>query len=131
MSEKELREQYVARLEAERDRLEQLVCDFQAAAMIDVGNQDGPCLVEPRHLEAEMTWLRSERDRLKLGCWGLEAWLLGFLVRHAAVLPPEAWGEIQSRVEELHRLFRPPGRSGDADPSVVVISGEDGGSHSR
>ncbi len=40
-------------------KLEQLVCDFQAAAMIDVGNQGGPCRVEPRHVEVEITRLRA------------------------------------------------------------------------
>jgi hypothetical protein len=40
--------------------LEQRVCDFQAAAMIDVGNQGGPCRVEPHHVEKHVTGLYAE-----------------------------------------------------------------------
>jgi hypothetical protein len=45
--------------------LEQKVCDFQAAAMIDVGGQGGPCLVEPRHVEAHITALRARIAELE------------------------------------------------------------------
>lgn len=42
--------------------LEQRVCDFQAALMIEVGGVGGPCMVEPRHVEAHVTTLERERD---------------------------------------------------------------------
>lgn len=53
---------------AELERLAQLVCDFQAASMLDVGRQGGPCRVEPRHVEQEMVRLHGvedERDSLR------------------------------------------------------------------
>lgn len=46
---------------AERD---QLICDFQAAAMIDVGGMNGPCLVTPRHIEEHVTSLRTELEAM-------------------------------------------------------------------
>jgi hypothetical protein len=58
---------------AEIDRLYQRVCDFQAAALIDVGNQGGPCRVEPCHVEAEVTRLRVERGALLTACRALMA----------------------------------------------------------
>ena len=47
------------RLAKELEFAEQRICDFQAASMLDVGNQGGPCLVEPRHIEAEILRLRA------------------------------------------------------------------------
>lgn len=46
--------------DAELADLHQRVCDFQAASMLDVGGQGGPCLVEPRHVERHITDLRAE-----------------------------------------------------------------------
>lgn len=83
-----------ARLAAERDEarreaadLHQRVCDFQAASMLDVGGQGGPCLVEPRHVEEHVTRLRAdleaakgeaERLRQVIACergeWAPEGW---------------------------------------------------------
>lgn len=45
---------------AKMAELEQRVCDFQAAAMIDVGGMNGPCCVEPRHVERHVTELRNQ-----------------------------------------------------------------------
>lgn len=49
----------VRRLREENVRLDQLVCDFQAASMLEVGRQGGPCCVEPRHVERHITELRD------------------------------------------------------------------------
>jgi hypothetical protein len=49
-------------LRAENARLAQLVCDFQAAAMLDVGNQGGPCCVEPKHVAAHVEGLHRLLD---------------------------------------------------------------------
>lgn len=68
-------------LENERDRLHQLVCDFQAAALIVLGSSGDPSEVEPRHLEAEIIRLRDERNRLVSGCWATAKWLDDFLCR--------------------------------------------------
>ena len=46
-------------------KAEEKICDFQAASMIDVGNQGGPCLVEPRHLEEYQTKIHQELDVTK------------------------------------------------------------------
>lgn len=51
------------RLRKEVGRLEQLVCDFQASAMIDVANQGGPCRVEPKHVETHVSALRADLER--------------------------------------------------------------------
>ena len=50
------------------DKAEQLVCDFQAAAMIDVSNQGGPCCVKPEHVEKHVTELRQRVDTLAAEC---------------------------------------------------------------
>jgi hypothetical protein len=50
-----------------RDRianLEQLVCDFQASALINVKGESGPCRVDPQDVEQEVTRLRNELARL-------------------------------------------------------------------
>jgi hypothetical protein len=54
--------------EKESCRLEGLVQEFQASALIDVGNVGGPCCVEPRHIEAHVTELRAELDAAKAAC---------------------------------------------------------------
>lgn len=54
-------------IEQENQRLEQLVCDFQAAGQIDVGGMNGPCRVEPRHIEQHVTELQQENQRLREG----------------------------------------------------------------
>jgi hypothetical protein len=46
--------------------LEQLVCDFQAAGMIDVAGMNGPCEVKPIHIENHVIELRAENQRLLL-----------------------------------------------------------------
>ncbi len=51
-------------LQAENARLEQLVADFRTASMLEVGNQGGPCWVEPRHVEQHVNELRAENARL-------------------------------------------------------------------
>lgn len=54
----------IERLIKENSRLEELVQEFQASGLIDVGNVGGPCCVEPRHIEQHVTELRSEIDSL-------------------------------------------------------------------
>lgn len=46
-------------------RFQQLVCDFQAAAMLDVGGQGGPCCVEPKHVAAHVQALHALADAAK------------------------------------------------------------------
>jgi hypothetical protein len=49
---------------AECDRLGQLVCDFRAASLLEVGGGD-PAGVTPAHVERHVTELRVECDRLR------------------------------------------------------------------
>ncbi len=49
---------------AEIARLNQLVCDFQASGMIDVGGDD-PSQVKPTDIEMHVTGLRAEIETLK------------------------------------------------------------------
>ena len=50
---------------ARAESLEQKVCDFQAASMLDVGNQGGPCRVEPEHVESHIKELRAKVESLE------------------------------------------------------------------
>jgi hypothetical protein len=55
-------DQHTEGLREENERLEQKVCDFQAASMIDVAGQGGPCLVEPHHVESHVNELRTRLE---------------------------------------------------------------------
>jgi hypothetical protein len=49
---------------AECGRLSQVVCDFQAASLLEAGGGD-PAGVTPAHVERHVTELRAEADRLR------------------------------------------------------------------
>ncbi len=55
-------EEETRELKGQVTRLEQLVCDFQSAGLIDVGMMGGPCLVAPHHIEAHVTQLRADLE---------------------------------------------------------------------
>lgn len=63
--ERTLRAQTEAEMTAELAAEQQKVCDFQAASMLDVGGQGGPCRVQPHHVEAHVTNLRADNTRLR------------------------------------------------------------------
>ena len=64
----EAAEKALAEERANVAQLEQRVCDFQAAGMIDVGGQGGPCRVEPKHIEQHVTELRAKVAALEAAC---------------------------------------------------------------
>ena len=64
----EAAEKALAEERAKVAQLEQRVCDFQAAGMIDVGGQGGPCRVEPKHIEQHVTELRAKVAALEAAC---------------------------------------------------------------
>lgn len=53
----------IARLRADVARLEQLVCDFQAASMLERGGDPGG--ITPSDVEREVTRLRADVERLR------------------------------------------------------------------
>lgn len=50
---------------AEVERLEQLVCDFQAASMLEGARTGDPSMITPKHVEQEIAALRAETERLR------------------------------------------------------------------
>ena len=73
-----------ASIEKENRRLEQLVCDFQAAGQIDVGGMNGPCCVEPRHIEQHVAELRQENQRLREALIRINNTCDNLLIHHIA-----------------------------------------------
>jgi hypothetical protein len=80
----------------EIDRLRQLVADFQAAAMLEVGGVGDPSLVEPRHVETMITRERAAAD--------------GMAAALDACLP---WSSTKVAVEDAVAAYR-RARAGDA-----------------
>lgn len=98
--------------------LEQKVCNFQAAAMIDVGKQGGPCLVEPKHVEQHVTELRSQIAGLEAACAAKDEALrrstdvlytdseTAKRIRAALAITPASMREVASAREEVVRVAR-------------------------